>query len=188
MDVGAYDPTRFSNTKRFYKRGWRGINIEPDYNNYTKFVRQRQRDINLNIGISNKDMNITFYQFNPDTVSTFSKTDATKYQKYGFILKEKVLVQTKKLSSILTRYAKGKQIDFMTIDTEGFELLALISNDWTRFRPKVICVETGDHSFTNKSEFVEKGVRRKKVKTYMTKIGYREVFRNNLNAIFIFKR
>src|SRR3989344_9673220 len=30
IDVGANDPIRFSNTNRFYKRGWTGINIEPD--------------------------------------------------------------------------------------------------------------------------------------------------------------
>ena len=29
VDVGAHDPRRFSNTYYFYKRGWRGINIEP---------------------------------------------------------------------------------------------------------------------------------------------------------------
>src|SRR3989344_2532261 len=30
IDIGAYDPIRFSNTQRFYNKGWKGINIEPD--------------------------------------------------------------------------------------------------------------------------------------------------------------
>lgn len=34
VDVGAYDPHRISNTKRFYLKGWKGINIEPDESNF----------------------------------------------------------------------------------------------------------------------------------------------------------
>jgi hypothetical protein len=28
VDVGAHHPDRFSNTYKFYKQGWRGINID----------------------------------------------------------------------------------------------------------------------------------------------------------------
>ena len=30
VDVGAFDPIKYSNTYLFYKKGWRGINIEPN--------------------------------------------------------------------------------------------------------------------------------------------------------------
>jgi hypothetical protein len=30
VDVGAHHPRRYSNTNYFYKRGWKGINIEPN--------------------------------------------------------------------------------------------------------------------------------------------------------------
>src|SRR3989344_7565306 len=46
VDVGAYDPDRFSNTKRFYLKGWRGINIEPDVYSFNKFLEKRPEDIN----------------------------------------------------------------------------------------------------------------------------------------------
>ena len=29
VDVGAHHPKRFSNTYFFYRKGWRGINVEP---------------------------------------------------------------------------------------------------------------------------------------------------------------
>src|SRR5438552_17947489 len=48
VDVGANDPTRFNNTKRFYKKGWRGINIEPDPKLFEKIKSDRSRDTNLN--------------------------------------------------------------------------------------------------------------------------------------------
>src|SRR4051812_17526869 len=54
IDVGAHHPYRFSNTLFFYKKGWRGINIEPTPNAVKAFNIFRRRDINLNIGISSK--------------------------------------------------------------------------------------------------------------------------------------
>ena len=50
IDIGANDPHRFNNTKRFYNRGWTGVNIEPDPKCYQKIVTNRKRDINLNLG------------------------------------------------------------------------------------------------------------------------------------------
>src|SRR3989344_293995 len=46
VDVGAHDPVRFSNTKRFYDKGWSGINIDPNPWLIKKFQKQRDRDIN----------------------------------------------------------------------------------------------------------------------------------------------
>ena len=36
---------------------------------------------------------------------------------------------------------KGQAIDFLNVDVEGHDLEVLESNDWKRFRPKVIVVE-----------------------------------------------
>ena len=72
IDIGAYDPTRFSNTKRFYLRGWRGINVEPDPVRIKKFHKERPGDINLNIGIADKSRVLNFFKFDPPTLSTFS--------------------------------------------------------------------------------------------------------------------
>ena len=47
IDVGANHPDIISVTKKFYDRGWRGVNIEPNYDNYLLFLEKRKRDINL---------------------------------------------------------------------------------------------------------------------------------------------
>lgn len=73
VDVGAHNPKRFNNTQRFYLKGWRGINIEPNYINFKKFLIDRPNDINLNIGIGNINNEMDFYIFEPDTTCTFSK-------------------------------------------------------------------------------------------------------------------
>ena len=145
VDIGANDPHRFSNTKRFYLRGWTGINIEPDENNWQKLSSYRKRDICLNIGIGENERSLKFYKFTPHTLSTFSKEEADNYVKQGYKLEKVVLVEVKKLEDILAEYCKG-DIDFMSIDTEGFDIQVLESNNWNRFRPKLICIESVFHA------------------------------------------
>ena len=169
IDVGAYDPIRFSNTKRFYLKGWRGINIEPDPIRIKKFYDERSGDINLNIGIANKNGVLTFFRFDPQTLSTFSKNMTTIYQGNGHHLAETVKVKVCKLDKILEENFKGKTIDFLSIDTEGFDQEVLKSNNWKRFRPKVICIETHDS----------------KTEKLLSKLGYKKVYENQTNVIFM---
>ena len=60
VDVGANHPEDKSITKLFYDMGWDGINIEPIPRLYKLFEKQRTRDINLNIGISDQPGRLTF--------------------------------------------------------------------------------------------------------------------------------
>ena len=55
IDIGANDPNHISVTKAFYLRGWYGLNIEPLPNMYNKLMKYRNRDINLQIGIGEKE-------------------------------------------------------------------------------------------------------------------------------------
>src|SRR4051794_18853401 len=52
VDVGAYDPFNASNTLLLYRKGWRGINVEPDPGALRRFERFRDRDVNLGVAIS----------------------------------------------------------------------------------------------------------------------------------------
>jgi Methyltransferase FkbM domain len=46
------------------------------------------------------------------------------------------------LNALLDQHLPGgKQIDFMSIDAEGFDLAVLQSNDWQKYRPTVILIE-----------------------------------------------
>lgn len=168
VDIGAYDPTRFSNTKRFYLKGWNGINLEPDPIRIKNFYKERRRDINLNIGIANKNGLLNFFKFSPQTLSTFSKDSANNYQKQGYKLTETVKIKVFKLSDILSKNYQGNQIDFFSIDTEGFDLEILKSNNWKKFKPKVICIE-GQGNNPEK---------------LLTKLGYKKVYANQTNSIF----
>ena len=71
VDVGAHHPMRFSNTYSFYKRGWQGINIEPNPDSISMFKRYRPRDINLNCGIAWNKGNLEYYMFDEPALNTF---------------------------------------------------------------------------------------------------------------------
>lgn len=180
IDIGAYDPFRFSNTNRFYKKGWRGINIEPDNERFKKFLKFRPRDINLNIGIGLSNKKLKFYIFQPDTLSTFSKRESETIQKLGFKLIEEKYVDVRRLDFIINKFLEEVKIDFMTIDTEGGELKVLKSNNWSKFRPHIICIESFSFETATKG-----GKERLALRRFLLSKSYKSVFQNSTNIIYI---
>ncbi len=178
IDVGTNDPKRFNNTKYFSLIGWRGINIEPDVNCFKKIQKDRKKDINLNLGVGDVNSELTFYEFIPDTLSTFSKKDAERYKKIGYVLVSRRKIQVKSLSVILRNFLKGKQIDIMSIDTEGYDKNVLLSNDWKRYRPKVVCIESVEHDIKDSSK-------RKGLGEIFTAHGYRKYLDNGINSLYL---
>jgi len=143
VDVGAHHPRRFSNTYSFYKKGWRGVNIDALPGSMVAFNEERPNDINLEIGISKKETELLYYMFNEPALNTFSETEAIKkdgLQNYKIIEKRKV--NTYQLKQVLDKHLVSNQkIDFMTIDVEGLDLEVVESNDWKKYRPSFLLVE-----------------------------------------------
>ena len=170
VDIGAHHPTRFSNTKRFYNRGWRGINIDSNPDLIKKFEVERERDINLSLGVGGKNGRLTFYEFFPSTLSTFSEEETERYLKQGYKLISKRQVSVKTLSSVLEKYFASRNIDFLSIDTEGMDLEILQSNNWKKYKPYVICTENHGNSAS--------------ITGYLETQGYQLKYNNGLNSIF----
>jgi FkbM family methyltransferase len=143
IDIGAHHPKRFSNTYLFYKKGWRGINIDAMPNSMTIFKKERPRDINLEIGVSNKAEELIYYMFNEPALNTFSKIEANKKNGLGtYKIIEKKTIKTFPLKDVISKHIELNQtIDFMTIDVEGLDLDVLKSNDWMKYRPNLLLVE-----------------------------------------------
>ena len=143
VDVGAHHPYRFSNTYFFYKRGWRGINIDAMPGSMQAFSELRPNDTNLEIGVGLKQTISTFYIFNEPALNTFSKVEAKRRNGMkGYCLIDEKDVEVKPMNSILAEYISKKQtIDFMSIDVEGRDLEVLLSNDWEKYRPNFLLVE-----------------------------------------------
>ena len=73
VDVGANHPMHYSNTYLLYKRGWSGINIDPNPASIKLFNWHRRRDCNINCGIAEEATKKEYYMFNHQSCNTFSK-------------------------------------------------------------------------------------------------------------------
>ncbi len=144
VDVGANDPVKDSVTNYFYRLGWRGMNIEPIERHYKNLCTQRPRDINLKTGVGTKAGELAFREYAGDGLSTFSNNMKKQYERGaedGNTAKYKdYIVQIKKLEDIFLQYSVTN-IDFIKIDVEGYEYDVIVSNNWKKYRPKVICIE-----------------------------------------------
>lgn len=150
IDIGAHHPFWLSNTFFFYKKGSRGINIEPNPQLITQFYKYRKKDINLNIGISGSNDELDFYIMSAPTMSTFSFDEAKRLElETSFRIMEKKKVVVKKIQTVLEEYYSGLFPDFLSIDVEGLELEILNSIDFENKFPIVICIETLSYSEMN---------------------------------------
>src|SRR5436190_1113396 len=138
VDVGANNPTLQSNTCYFYKKGWSGLNIDALPGSMKIFNKMRSRDINLEIAVSDKEQTLKYFLFKPSFYNSFNEDQAVLHKEK---LIKSINLQTKKLSWILDNYLHNNEIDFLTIDVEGLDFSILKSNDWVKYRPKVIVAE-----------------------------------------------
>lgn len=147
VDVGANDPSADSVTKNFYERGWSGINIEPIRVFHKKLEDARPRDINLNIGISNTQGKLIFREYKKlHGLSTFAPSIQEDYDKMSkkderYNDYEEYSVEIKTLKQVFDEQ-KVEVIHFMKVDVEGYEYEVLQGNDWHKYRPKVLCIES----------------------------------------------
>ena len=141
IDVGAHDPVALSTTKHFYDLGWRGLNLEAAPAAAKRIEAARQGDISLNVGVSNLDGTMTFYEAEASAagLSTMSADEVAIHRKAGFKFKE-YAVPSMTLAS-LCRAHVTKPIDFMSIDVEGHERQVLEGADFTVYRPKILVIE-----------------------------------------------
>jgi FkbM family methyltransferase len=148
VDVGAHHPYRFSNTCYFNRRGWRGINIDPNPDAIAAFRRDRPSDINICVGVSDTAGDLSFHFFNEPALNTFdADLAAERADLAGYRLLSTRIVPVRRLDGLLAEHLPpNRRIDFLSIDVEGMDLSVLRSNDWNRFRPCILLVEAHERA------------------------------------------
>jgi FkbM family methyltransferase len=177
VDVGAHHPFRFSNTYYFYKQGWHGINIDAMPGSMRLFRRFRSRDINLEMPISNGEQDLIYFQFNEPALNSFSEeVSRERNGKKGYYIQQEIKLKTLKLSSVLhEQLPNGTEIDFLSIDVEGLDLDILRSNDWGKYKPKIILVEILGNSLSD--------VKNGEISIFLKQYGY-AMFAKTINTVF----
>ncbi len=172
IDVGANHPQLLNNTKRFYDKGWRGVNIEPNPTLFNLLQQERINDINLNVGLGKEKGEMYFYLLDPDSLSTFNlKTAESAIESLGARLVSRLLIDVNTLKDVLESYISEQSIDFMSIDVEGYEEEVIAGGDWHKFRPKLLLMEINQ--------------RGKELIDSMQQKDYRLIYSNGTNGIFI---
>ena len=142
LDVGAYHPVVDSNTYAFYRRGWRGIAIEPQGDFQELWALQRPLDLLLNTAAGSFNGETTFFETDiQDQNATISPEIAALHRREGRHLRERT-VPVVTLDHVLETQRPIGEIHCLSIDVEGAEKAVLQGLDRNRFRPWLIIVES----------------------------------------------
>ena len=144
LDVGCYHPTRHNNTYTMYKSGWSGMNIDLNPLTIELFDFMRPRDININSGVSDTEIEKKLYFIDElNTQNTLDQNQLNFLKNHHNIKESEILekkIQTRNLNNILDDH-KFYNIDFMNLDIEGHELKVLETLDFNKINIKYLCIE-----------------------------------------------
>lgn len=145
-EFGATNGVSLSNT--FYlenERGWTGICAEPALGWHKQLVTNRPNSIiDTRCVWSHSGQELAFSE--SDARSLSSLTSYTDSDRRGGKRRNGVsyTVNTVSLTDLLIEHNAPKDLDFISIDTEGSELEILSTFDFQQFQPKVFAIE---HNF-----------------------------------------
>jgi FkbM family methyltransferase len=148
-DIGANHPRTLNNTFALYQRGASGVLVEPDPDLCAALRKERPRDTVIEAGVAfDERRSAKLQRLTANVFNTFSPTQAnfvresSKNWQPDQLQKiiDEIEVPLVPVNDILAEhFAAG--LHFISIDAEGVDFSILQSIDFTRFRPKIVCVE-----------------------------------------------
>ena len=175
IDVGGYDPHRDSVTKHFYDHGWRGINVEPSVDLFPAFVRDRPRDVNLQVAVTDHPGEVTFHQVEGQ-LGTLEDRFAERHTQAG-LTSRSYTVPALTLTQICEQHAPA-DIHFLKVDVEGHEAAALRGMDFRRHRPWVMVIEATEPNDLSAPTYAEWD-------PMVQEAGYRMAYTDVLNRYYV---
>lgn len=150
IELGAHNGLIQSNTAYLeFNRNWKGILIEPSYNMFTLCKQNRPNSLCFNYAcVSNDYKNDTI--FGSFTGGMMASVNGERTQTNDI-----VEVPAITLEKILDNYPQNI-IDFLSIDTEGYELNVLKGLNLNKYRPNYILIEIYKDQFELIIEYLSK--------------------------------
>ena len=142
VDVGCAWPVRNSTTFYLEKHlGWSGIGVDglPDYGPWWEKSRPQSRFFNFIVTDHTGDPE-SFYRAGWPGLSSTQKD-----RKFGGreVKQFELKVPTTTLNDLLAKNGV-ERIDFLSMDIEGAEPLALAGFDIQKYAPRLVCIEAGE--------------------------------------------
>lgn len=151
IDIGAWDPEFHSVSHNFYAAGWRGINVEPMFESYTRLQKIRPEDFNLCRFVTDKNSKTTLFVIANSGLSSSSRSNLEKISIHGQSEITEEYVDPISLSQIL-EFFKGEEIHWLKIDVEGAESEVIDSWGDHSSRPLILVIEATEPSSTIRSD------------------------------------
>jgi FkbM family methyltransferase len=149
LEIGGNDGITQSNTANLeFFRDWTGMLVEPIFEKYMAMRQNRKNSICINACLSDKDGEIIkFYDVN---LMSFVENSRKSQEGDEFWLSEgekcqginrtSYNLETIKLQTLLDNN-NITNIDFFSLDVEGYELQVLKGLNFNKIRPKYILIE-----------------------------------------------
>jgi len=136
VEVGAYDGIDSSNTLLMEKDyGWKGICVECSPSKYS-LLQNNRTCITYPYAVYNEDNKYLDF-FDSNGYGGLVETNNHAH----IVNDRKLIVQTKKLTTILDEAGAPSFIEYISLDTEGSEYEILNAHDFTKYLFGYICVE-----------------------------------------------
>jgi FkbM family methyltransferase len=173
LDIGAFHPFKFSNTRRLYELGYKGVFVEPSPSLRAPFDQAYGSDpdiLFLPLCIGEQCGVATLYDANGDATSSTIPEETKKWtDAYGtrFTPLQIEMVDVPEL----LRRCPYPAFDFVNIDTEGNVWQIVKQFDFRALDTQVVCLE-----WNGREEDL--------YLRHLRDQGFREVYRNAENMIF----
>jgi FkbM family methyltransferase len=167
LDIGANHPRFLSNTYLLYTMGVRGVLVEPNPDLMSTLHAYRHGDVIIEAGIAfDERRTATLYRQADDTLNGYlSKSSEGAC--------DEITTTLIPINDVLSEHFSDRAPEFLSIDTEDCDYQILLTMDFERWRPYMICVETGHGTPGLPELLLDKG--------------YEIIFHTTVNTMFISK-
>lgn len=185
VEIGAYDGESVSNTSCLADSGWRGIYVEPIQEFYLKCLdRHKNNNVivsNLSIGLNEGIQKI----YKNGILSSLDHNHAMMgISKFNYPQFTEDTCYQLRMDTFLSNYNVPYEFDLLIVDVEGNEDEVFYSFDLNKWKPKMMIVELmDDHQYSQDNNNLISKV--KSLRNYIYKFGYNEIYRDDINTIFI---
>lgn len=178
IEVGGGTPQQISTSKHFKLNGWRAIIFEPNPK-YVNMHKDADNEV-YEYALSNEDKDDVTFQVvdwgNTNLSFSSIRVKDGYLKKHNYNINQlpitEIKVKVRKLNTILKEINLTK-VDFISIDTEGWELEVLEGFDIKLYNPKVVLLE----NYLYDEHYIK----------YMDNVGYKLDKTIDYNYIFINK-
>jgi hypothetical protein len=154
LEFGATNGVELSNSLMLEEKfGWTGVLAEPNHQWHSELFENRPNATILTDCIySESNKHLDFFVSDYGELSTLDEFRTSDIEGMPGNAKMRNasgynwVINTISLNDVISKYFNGTKIDYMSVDTEGSELVILKHFDFSKFAPKIVTVE---HNFTD---------------------------------------